>query len=64
MARFGECWEGGPATGTPVALSNRHTRRRWLVNLRSVKADVGGGESLRMRVCTRCLKAGRVKRAV
>lgn len=64
MAKVCECCGRGPATGNTVSHSNRHTRRRWLINLRSVKADVGGGEALRMRVCTRCLKAGRVKRAV
>ncbi|HCL78677.1 MAG TPA: 50S ribosomal protein L28, partial [Synergistaceae bacterium] len=43
MARVCECCGRGPATGNAVSHSNRHTRRRWLVNLRSVKADVGGG---------------------
>lgn len=68
MAKVCECCGRGPATGNAVSHSNRHTRRRWRrrwnVNLQSVKADVGGGESLRMRICTRCLKSGRVKRAV
>ena len=57
MAKVCECCGRGPATGNAVSHSNRHTRRRWNVNLQSVKADVGGGESLRMRICTRRLKS-------
>ncbi|MGI6252059.1 MAG: 50S ribosomal protein L28 [Aminivibrio sp.] len=64
MARVCECCGRGPSSGNSVSHSNRHTRRRWHVNLQRVKADIGGGESLRMKVCTRCLKSGRVKRAV
>ncbi|WP_352396992.1 50S ribosomal protein L28, partial [Aminobacterium colombiense] len=47
-----------------VSHSNRHTRRRWLVNLQNVKVDLGAGETRRMKICTKCLKSGKVKRAV
>ena len=40
MAKVCECCGRGPATGNAVSHSNRHTRRRWNVNLQSVKADV------------------------
>ncbi|MFA7620516.1 MAG: 50S ribosomal protein L28 [Aminobacteriaceae bacterium] len=64
MAKVCECCGRGPVTGNAVSHSNRHTRRRWLINLKSVKADIGGGESLRMRICTRCLRSGKVQRAI
>lgn len=54
----------GPATGNNVSHSNRHSRRRWNINLQDVKVDVGGGETRRMKICTKCLRSGRVKRAV
>ncbi|MBN1332593.1 MAG: 50S ribosomal protein L28 [Synergistales bacterium] len=64
MAKVCESCGRGPSTGNNVSHSNRHTRRRWLINLQSVKVDVGGGETRRMKVCTKCLKSGKVKRAV
>ncbi|MGE5483281.1 MAG: 50S ribosomal protein L28 [Bacteroidota bacterium] len=63
MARACEICGRGPATGNNVSHSNRHTRRRWLVNLQQVRVLVNGTPR-RMRVCTRCLRAGRVARAV
>ena len=64
MARLCECCGRGPVTGNAVSHSNRHTRRRWLVNLQNVKVDLGAGETRRMKICTKCLKSGKVKRAV
>lgn len=64
MARVCECCGRRPVTGNAVSHSNRHTRRRWLVNLQNVKVDLGAGETRRMKICTKCLKSGKVKRAV
>ncbi|MBL3572228.1 MAG: 50S ribosomal protein L28 [Synergistaceae bacterium] len=63
MARVCDCCGRGPATGNSVSHSNRHTRRRWLINLKSVRVDLGG-ETKKLSVCTRCLRSGKVKRAV
>jgi len=38
------------------------TKRRFLPNLQAVKAIVNG-KAKRIRVCTKCLKAGKVKKA-
>ncbi|MEA3507996.1 MAG: 50S ribosomal protein L28 [Synergistota bacterium] len=64
MARVCDCCGRGSATGNNVSHSNRHTKRRWNINLQSVKVDMGGGETRRMRICTRCLRSGNIKRAV
>jgi large subunit ribosomal protein L28 len=64
MARVCDCCGRGPVTGNAVSHSNRHTRRRWLINLQNVKVDLGAGETRHMKICTRCLKSGKVKRAV
>jgi large subunit ribosomal protein L28 len=53
----------GPSTGYNVSHSNRHTKRRWLPNLQSVRANLGGTVR-KVKVCTSCLKAGKVHRAV
>lgn len=63
MAKFCEVCAKGPSTGYNVSHSNRHTKRRWLPNLQSVRANLGGTVH-KIRVCTSCLKAGKVLRAV
>ncbi|MDO5115957.1 MAG: 50S ribosomal protein L28 [Synergistaceae bacterium] len=64
MSKFCDCCGRGPVTGNAVSHSNRHTRRRWLINIQSVKVDVGGGETRRLHICTKCLRSGKVQRAV
>ncbi|MDO4988320.1 MAG: 50S ribosomal protein L28 [Synergistes sp.] len=64
MSKYCDCCGRGPVTGNAVSHSNRHTRRRWLINIQSVKVDVGGGETRRLRICTKCLRSGKVQRAV
>ncbi|EFT82724.1 ribosomal protein L28 [Parascardovia denticolens DSM 10105 = JCM 12538] len=46
-------------------MSHSHLRnkRRFLPNLQAVRATVDG-ETVRLRVCTSCLKAGKVQRRV
>jgi len=49
----------GPQFGNNISHAHNTTRRRWNVNLRPVKAQVNGA-SQRMRVCTSCIKTGKV----
>jgi len=49
----------GPQFGNNISHANNTTRRRWNVNLRPVKAMVGGAGK-RIRVCTSCIKTGKV----
>ena len=53
----------GPAVGNRISHAHNLTRRRWLPNLVSMRAQVGGVPK-RLRVCTRCLKAGKVTKVV
>lgn len=53
----------GPQTGYIVSHSHRRTKRRFMPNLQVVRVDAGEGASLKLRVCTKCLKAGKVQRA-
>jgi large subunit ribosomal protein L28 len=62
MARRCEICGKGPLVGNNVSHANNKTKTRSLPNLRSVRAVVGGSVT-RLRVCTRCLKAGRVAKA-
>ncbi len=52
-----------PVVGNAVSHSNRKTKRRWLPNLQSVRASIGG-KTRSVKVCTRCIKAGKIQKVV
>jgi large subunit ribosomal protein L28 len=52
-----------PGFGNRVSHSHRRTKRRWLPNIQIVRTPAGGGTTRKVRVCTSCLKAGKVARA-
>ncbi len=51
-----------PQFGNNISHAHNVTRRRWNVNLQSVKANVEGATK-RIRVCSNCIKSGRVVKA-
>ncbi len=63
MAKVCEICGKGPQSGNNVSHANNMTRRRWSVNLRPVKAKVGPSANKRMRVCTGCIRSGKVQKA-
>ena len=50
-------------TGMKVSHSHIRTTRKWKPNLQRVKVVVGGTPQ-RINVCTRCLRSGKVQRAI
>ncbi len=52
----------GPQFGHTVSHANNRTNRRFNPNLQGVRALVDGVVK-RIKVCTRCLKAGKVVKA-
>ena len=62
MAQICKVCGKGPQFGNKISHAHNVSRRRWNVNLRPVKAQVPGGHK-RIRVCTRCIKAGKVVKA-
>lgn len=63
MARECIVCEKRTQTGNNVSHSNRKTRRVFLPNLQKVRIVVNGSVR-RAYVCTKCLKSGKVQRAV
>jgi large subunit ribosomal protein L28 len=63
MARTCYVCNKGKVFGNTVSHSNRHNKRTWLPNLRRVKAVIDGTPQ-RINVCTRCLRSGKVERAL
>jgi large subunit ribosomal protein L28 len=49
--------------GNSVSHSNRKTKRLWLPNLQKINILVKG-KKLKEYVCTKCLKAGKVTKAL
>ncbi|MGI6595891.1 MAG: 50S ribosomal protein L28 [Candidatus Ratteibacteria bacterium] len=49
-------------TGNKVSHSNVKTRRVWKPNIQSILTE-RDGKRKRVNVCTKCLKAGKVKKA-
>ena len=63
MAHVCEICNKGPMSGMNVAHSHLKTKRRWYPNIQRVRAIVDG-EVKRVNVCTRCLRSGKVHRAI
>jgi large subunit ribosomal protein L28 len=53
----------GVAFGNNVSHANNKTRRVWKPNLQVVRVVDESGKIVKVKVCTRCLAAGKVKRA-
>ena len=49
--------------GLKVSHSNRKSNRNWKPNVKKVKAVIEGSNK-RVSVCTRCLRSGKIERAV
>jgi large subunit ribosomal protein L28 len=62
MANFCYVCNKGPATGNRVSNANNRTKRRFMPNLQRVRI-LENGRTVRVRICTRCLKAGKVQKA-
>ncbi len=62
MARVCEVCGKGPQFGHRISHAHNVTARRWNVNLQTVRAIVNGAAK-RMRVCTACLRDGKVQKA-
>jgi large subunit ribosomal protein L28 len=62
MANFCHVCGKGPGVGNHVSNANNKRKRRFMPNLQRVKIVEGSGRR-RVRVCTRCIKAGKVVKA-
>ena len=61
MARVCDVCKKGAVSGNKVSHSNIKTRTRWLPNLKRMKAVIGGVTQT-VRICTRCIRSGKVVR--
>jgi len=62
MAKKCEICGKGPVTGNNVSHAHNKNRRRWLPNLQRVRMATKGGNSVYVKVCTRCLRSGQIEK--
>jgi len=63
MSKVCDVCHKGKVFGKSVSHSNKATNRTWEPNLRKVKAIVDGAPKT-IKVCSRCLRSGKVQRAL
>jgi large subunit ribosomal protein L28 len=64
MAKRCDICGKGPQFGNNVSHANNRTRRRFNPNLQKIRVQRPQGGTLRQRVCTRCIKSGKIIKAV
>lgn len=62
MSRVCEICGKRPMVGYNVSHAHNKTKKRWYPNLQRVRATKNG-QTLRMRVCTSCIKSGLVTKS-
>jgi large subunit ribosomal protein L28 len=63
MANLCDVCGKGEKAGNNVSHSHLKTKRTWKPNIQRVKALVKG-EIHRVNICTRCLRSGKIQRAI
>lgn len=63
MSRVCDVCGKEPLYGNNVSHSHKLTKRRWLPNLQKIKVKLGDG-ARRVRVCTSCIRSGKIEKAV
>ncbi len=63
MAKVCEICGKKPVVGYNISHAHNKTKRRFLPNLQRVRARING-QTRRMLVCTSCIQAGKVVKAV
>lgn len=65
MSRFCEICGKGPTVGNSVSHAHNKTKKVWYPNLQKLRViHPKTGAVTRMKVCTRCLRSGAVKKAI
>jgi large subunit ribosomal protein L28 len=62
MAKRCDICGKGPRYGHTISHAHNLTNRRWNPNLQRMRVQTQGG-SKRIKICTRCLRSGKVQKA-
>lgn len=64
MSRKCEVCGKGPMFGNTVSHAKNRHRRSWLPNLLEVRTKLANGSLKTVKLCMRCLKAGKVQKHI
>lgn len=64
MAKKCEICGKGQTSGNTVSHSMIHTKRKWNANIQQIRVVDEMGRVRRANVCTRCIRSGKVNRAL
>jgi large subunit ribosomal protein L28 len=62
MAKRCEICGKGPRYGHRISHAHNLTKRRWVPNLQRLRVQTASGVQ-RKRVCTRCMRSGKIQKA-
>ena len=62
MSKVCDVCKRGPKFGNKVSHAHNVSNRRWNINLQPVRVVVNGAPK-RIRVCTSCIKNGKIQKA-
>jgi large subunit ribosomal protein L28 len=62
MAKYCELCGRGPQFGHRISHAHNVSNRRWNLNLQHVRAVLKNGSHKRIKVCTSCIKNGKVQK--
>ncbi len=63
MAKVCAICSKSKTTGYQISHSNIKTKRKWRPNIQRIKIMLNGSPK-RVNVCSRCIKAGKIQRAI
>ncbi|MDR2884789.1 MAG: 50S ribosomal protein L28 [Deferribacteraceae bacterium] len=63
MSRRCDVCGKGPLSGNRISHAHNVSKRVFLPNLHSVRALNADGTTARIKVCSKCMKAGKIKKA-
>lgn len=63
MSRRCDVCGKGPAFGNNISHAHNVTARRWNPNIQKIRVIVKGTH-MRLNVCTRCIRSGRIEKAI
>ncbi len=64
MSKKCEVCGKGPSFGNNISHAHNKSRRKWSPNIQKVRIVESNGTVRRIKICTRCLRSNKVKKAV